>query len=213
VVEKKLPFSTDAKRPLIEPEHACLSIRRQCEFVGLHRSTYYLEAASETEENLLFMRLIDEQYLKTPFYGSRRMGEQLCGLSYEVNRKRIQRLMRKMGLEAIYPKSKTSQRGATHKVYPYVLRDVEIMRPNQVWSTDITYVPMPQGLMCLVAVLDWFSRFVLSCQLSNTLDGAFCLEALEAALLLGTPEIFNTDQGGHLPPRGLPPVWKPPALA
>lgn len=175
--------------------HVGLSIRRQCELVGLHRSTYYLEPASETAENLTLMRLIDEQYLETPFYGSRRMKEHLRGLGYQVNRKRIQRLMRKMGLEALYPKPKTSQASAAHRVYPYLLRDVEIVRPNQVWSTDITYVPIARGFMYLVAVLDWYSRFVLSWQLSNTLDGAFCLEALEAALLLGTPEIFNTDQG------------------
>ena len=187
---------------MIEPEHACLSIRRQCELVGLNRSTYYLEPASETEENLLFMRLINEQYLKTPFYGSRRMGEHLCGLGYEINRKRIQRLMRKMGLEAIYPKPKTSQARAAHTVYPYLLRDLEIVRACQVWSTDITYVPMPRGFTYLVAVIDWYSRFVLSWQLSNTLDGRFCLEALEAALDLGNPEIFNTDQGAQFTARG-----------
>lgn len=141
------------------------------------------------------MRLIDEQYLERPFYGSRRMREHLRGLGYGVNRKRIQRLMRKMGIEALYPKPKTSQAGAAHRVYPYLLRDVEVVRPNQVWSTDITYVPMPRGFMYLVAIIDWYSRFVLSWQLSNTLDGAFCLEALESALLLGKPEIFNTDQG------------------
>jgi putative transposase len=163
--------------------------------VGLNRSTYYLKPASETEENLMLMRLIDEQYLERPFYGSRRVREHLCGLGYEVNRKRVQRLMRKMGLEALYPKPKTSQASAAHKVYPYLLRDLEIVRPCQVWSTDITYVPMPRGFMYLVAVIDWYSRFVLSWQLSNTLDGRFCLEALEAALDLGKPEIFNTDQG------------------
>jgi putative transposase len=163
--------------------------------VDLNRSTYYLAPASETQENLHLMRLIDEQYLVTPFYGSRRMREHLRGFGYAVNRKRIQRLMRKMGLEAIYPKPKTSPANAAHRVYPYLLRAVEVVRPCQVWSTDITYVPMPRGFMYLVAVLDWYSRFVLSWQVSNTLDGRFCLEALEAALDLGKPEIFNTDQG------------------
>lgn len=172
-----------------------MSIRRQCQLVGLNRSTFYLEPASETPENLLFMRLIDEQYLERPFYGSRRMREHLRGLGHVVNRKRVQRLMRKMGLEAIYPKPKTSQRGVEHTVYPYLLRDVDVVRPCQVWSTDITYVPMPRGFMYLVAVIDWYSRYVLSWQLSNTLDGGFCLEALESALQWGRPEIFNTDQG------------------
>ena len=123
---------------MIEPSHTHLSIRRQCELVGLNRSTFYLEPASETPENLLFMRLIDEQYLATPFYGSRRMREHLRGLGYAVNRKRVQRLMRKMGIEAIYPKPRTSQRGTEHKVYPYLLRDVKVARPCQVWSTDIS---------------------------------------------------------------------------
>lgn len=172
-----------------------MSIRRQCQLVGLNRSTFYLEPASETPENLLFMRLIDEQYLERPFYGSRRMREHLRGLGHVVNRKRVQRLMRKMGLEAIYPKPKTSQRGVEHTVYPYLLRYVDVVRPCQVWSTDITYVPMPRGFMYLVAVIDWYSRYVLSWQLSNTLDGGFCLEALESALQWGRPEIFNTDQG------------------
>lgn len=172
-----------------------MSIRWQCELVGLNRSTFYLEPASETPENLLFMRLIDEQYLERPFYGSRRMKEHLRGLGYVVNRKRVQRLMRNMGIEAIYPKPKTSQAGAEHKVYPYLLRDVKVERPCQVWSTDITYVPMPHGFMYLVAVIDWYSRYVLSWQLSNTLNGGFCLEALESALQWGRPEIFNTDQG------------------
>jgi len=180
---------------LVEPTHTQLSIRRQCELIGLNRSTFYYEAATETPQNLHLMRLIDQQYLKTPFYGSRRMRVYLREEGFEVNRKRVQRLMRLMGIEAIYPKPKTSQASTDHTVYPYLLRDLEIVRPNQVWSTDITYVPVERGFMYLVAILDWFSRFVLSWRLSNTLDGGFCLEALEAALLLGCPEIFNTDQG------------------
>lgn len=141
------------------------------------------------------MRLIDEQYLQTPFYGSRRITAWLQKQGYEVNRKRVQRLMRLMGLEAIYPKPRTSQPGSEHVVYPYLLRDRVLDRPNQVWSTDITYIPMRQGYMYLVAVVDWHSRYVLSWQLSNTLDSGFCQAALEAALSRGTPEIFNTDQG------------------
>ena len=143
------------------------------------------------------MRLLDEQYLRTPFYGSRRMSRYLRSLGYTVNRKRVQRLMRLMGLEAIYPKRKTSLAQPEHKIFPYLLRDVQIVRPNQVWSSDITYVPMPRGFMFLVAVLDWYSRYVLSWRLSNTLETQFCLEAQEAALEQATPEIFNTDQGAQ----------------
>jgi putative transposase len=143
------------------------------------------------------MRLVDEQYLRTPFYGSRRMMVWLAGEGWEVNRKRVQRLMRRMGIEAIYPKPRLSRRAAEARIYPYLLRNVEILRPNQVWSTDITYVPMPRGFVYLTAVLDWYSRYVLSWELSPTLDGGFCLAALERALSRGVPEVFNTDQGAQ----------------
>jgi putative transposase len=143
-------------------------------------------------ENLELMRTIDEQYLLTPFYGSRRMAEVLG-----VNRKRVQRLMRLMGIEAIYPKPKTTTRAPGHKIYPYLLRNLEIVQPDQVWSTDITYIPMRHGFLYLVAVMDWYSRFVLSWRLSNTMDGRFCMEALEMALSIGQPEIFNSDQGSQ----------------
>jgi putative transposase len=141
------------------------------------------------------MRMIDEQYLKTPFYGSRRMAAWLAGQGEEVNRKRVRRLMALMGLEAIHPGPRTTVRGPGHKAYPYLLRDLKIERRDQVWSTDVTYIPLDRGFMFLTAVIDWYSRFVLSWRLSNTLDGRFCLEALEAALEGGNPEIFNTDQG------------------
>lgn len=190
-----MTLSIDTKRKLIEPAHAELSIRRQCDLIGLNRTSYYYQPATETAENLLFMRLIDEEYMRHPFLGSRRMTEYLGRQGYTVNRKRIQRLMRMMGIEALYPKPKTSKAHPEHKVYPYLLRDLEITAPNQVWSTDITYVPMPEGFMYLVAVIDWYSRYVLSWQLSNTLDGYFCVEALEEALERGRPQIFNTDQG------------------
>jgi putative transposase len=170
---------------------------RQCELLGLSRSTFYYEAAVESEENLRLMGLIDREYTEHPFYGSRRMTAWLNEDEGErVNRKRVVRLMRLMGLEAIYPKPKLSG-GNGHEVYPYLLRDVAIERPDQVWSTDITYVGLPGGFMYLAAVIDWHSRYVLSWELSNTLDGSFCLEALEAALGLGSrkPEVFNTDQG------------------
>ena len=143
------------------------------------------------------MRLIDEQYLRTPFYGSRRMAVWLAQQGRLVNRKRVQRLMRVMGIEAIYPRPRTTWRNAKHRIFPYLLRDVAIVRANQVWSTDITYVPLLRGFMYLTAVIDWYSRYVLSWQLSNSLEGTFCVEALEAALHHGRPEIFNTDQGSQ----------------
>ena len=143
------------------------------------------------------MELIDEQYLETPFYGSRRMREMLRSHGYIVNRKRVIRLMRQMGLEAIYPRPKTSNRSPEHKVYPYRLRNLSIDFPNQVWCADITYIPLANGFMYLVAIMDWFSRYVLSWELSNTLDTFFCLSALEDALLKAKPTIFNTDQGAQ----------------
>ena len=149
----------------------------------------------ESDENLQLMRLIDEQYLHTPFYGSRGMTQWLMRQGHDVNRKRVQRLMRVMGLEAIYPRRRTSVPCPEHRIYPYLLRNLAIERPDQVWSADITYVPLRQGFMYLVAVLDWHSRYVLSWELSNTLDSGFCVAALDAALARQQPEIFNTDQG------------------
>lgn len=178
-----------------------MSIRRQCELLGLNRASWYLAPAGETAENLVLMRRIDEQYLRKPFYGSRRMTVWLVQQGYAVNRKRVQRLMRTMGLEAIYPKPRLSQRGHEARIYPYLLRNVEILRPNQVWSTDITYVPLLGGYAYLTAVLDWYSRYVLAWELSPTLDGGFCLTALEQALSQGLPEIFNTDQGSQFTSR------------
>ena len=169
-----------------------LTVARQCELVGLARSTCYHRALGESAENLALMRRIDEQYLRTPFYGSRKMAEVLS-----INRKHAQRLMRVIGIEAIYPKRRTTWPGAGHKIYPYLLRNVEITRPDQVWASDITYVPLRHGFLYLVAVMDWYSRYVLSWGLSNTLTGSFCLAALEEALSRGQPEIFNTDQGSQ----------------
>jgi putative transposase len=182
---------------MIEPAHPDLSLRRQCKLLGLNRSTWYYQPASESAYNLQLMRLIDEQYLRTPFYGWPRMTAYLCREGHAVNHKRVQRLMHKMGLQAIYPKPKTSSSGKGHTIYPYLLRGLEISRPNFVWSADITYVPMHQGFMYLVAILDWYSRYVLTWQLSNTLEGYFCLDALQQALQKGRPEIFNTDQGAQ----------------
>jgi putative transposase len=182
----------EEKRRWIDPEHGGLSVARQCELVGLARSTWYYEPAGETSENLDLMRKIDGLYLKRPFFGSRKMAEHLG-----INRKRVQRLMRRMGIEAIYPKRRTTRPAAGHRIYPYLLRDIEITRPDQVWSTDITYVPMRQGFLYLVAIMDWYSRYVLAWRLSNTLDGTFCLAALDDALSRGRPEIFNSDQGSQ----------------
>ena len=172
-----------------------LSVSQQCEVLGLSRSSYYYEPATESVANLALMALIDREYTARPFRGSRGMTAWLRREGQEINRKRVQRLMRLMGLEAVYPKPRLSIGAAGHKVYPYLLRNVSIERVNQVWSTDITYIPMPNGFMYLTAVIDWYSRFVLSWRLSNTLDVAFCLEALEEALQRGRPEVFNTDQG------------------
>lgn len=180
---------------MIERDHPLLSIRRQCKLLGLSRATFYREPASETPLNLELMRLIDAQYTRTPFYGYRKLTICLQKHGYPVNHKRVARLMRLMGLQAVYPRPRTSIPDQQHKKYPYLLRGLEITRPNQVWSADITYVPLPLGFLYLVAIIDWFSRFVLAWQLSNTLDGLFCLDALRLALQLGQPDIFNTDQG------------------
>ena len=163
--------------------------------LGLSRSSLYYEPGGEVAEDLRLMRRIDEQYTARPFYGSRRMTVWLNEQGEEVNRKRVQRLMRVMGLEAIYPKPRLSLAGKGHRIYPYLLRGVKVERRDQVWSTDITYVPMPSGFMYLAAVIDWFSRYVIAWKLSNTLDGSFCREMLEDALRRGKPEVFNTDQG------------------
>jgi putative transposase len=161
----------------------------------LSRSSLYYEPGGEAAEDLRLMRRIDEQYTARPFYGSRRMTVWLNEQGEEVNRKRVQRLMRVMGLEAIYPKPRLSLAGKGHRIYPYLLRGVKVERRDQVWSTDITYVPMPSGFMYLAAVIDWYSRYLIGWRLSNTLDGSFCLEMLEDALRGGKPEVFNTDQG------------------
>ena len=181
----------------IEFGHPELSVRRQCELLRIHRSRLYYEAVPETPDNLLYMRLIDEQYMKTPFWGSRNMTTFLHNLGHEVNRKRTQRLMGIMGLEGLCPGPSTSCPAPGHKVYPYLLRDMKVERPNQVWCIDITYIPMPHGYLYLVAVMDWFSRYILSWRLSNSMDVAFCLEALDAAFEYGQPEIFNSDQGSQ----------------
>lgn len=179
----------------MESDHPQLSIARQCELLGLARSSYYYEPVPESEEDVLLMRLLDEQYTRTPFYGHRKMVKFLHDEGYAVDRKRVRRLMRLMGLETIYPKPRLSQAGLSPVRYPYLLRGVSIDRIDQVWSSDITYIRLARGFVFLVAIIDWFSRYVLAWELSTTLDTSFCLEALDRALQVTRPEIFNTDQG------------------
>ena len=186
---------------MIEPLHSTISIRRQCQLLGLSRASYYRQPARESSFNLQLMRLIDEQYTKTPCYGYPKMTFHLRALGYPVNEKRVARLMRVMGLQAVQPRVRTSRPNPDQRVYPYLLRALEITQPNQVWCADITYVPMPLGFMYLVAVMDWFSRYVLAWQLSNTLEGSFCLAALHDALQVAQPSIFNTDQGAQFTAR------------
>jgi len=183
---------------LVDWDHGTISIRRQCELLGVSRGSLYYRPAGESEENLRLMRWIDEQYTRTPFFGSRRMAAWLRETKKTaINRKRVARLMQVMGIEAVYPKPRLSQPGEGHKIYPYLLKDVPIARINQVWSTDITYIPMHQGFCYLVAVMDWHSRFVLSWALSVSMEMEFCLEALASALRRARPEIFNSDQGSQ----------------
>lgn len=182
---------------MIDSDHQSLSVRRQCTLLGLSRASYFYVPATETADNLKIMRWIDRQYTKTPFFGTRRLVVLLRGLGVNVNRKRISRLMQTMGLEAIYARRRVFSAGSESKVYPYLLRNLKVRRPNQVWSTDITYIPMENGFLYLAAVIDWYSRYVLSWRVSNTLDGDFCIDALHAALQQGTPDIFNTDQGSQ----------------
>ena len=175
-----------------------LSIVKQCRLLDLHRSSVYYQAAPESEENLELMMLIDRIHTNRPFLGIRRITDVLRDVGHLVNRNRVQRLMQKMGIQAIYPKPNTSKRHAKHKIYPYLLRNLSVDRPNQVWATDITYIPMPQGFIYLTVIMDWYSRKVLSWRVSNSMDTSFCVDALEEALdYYGKPEIFNSDQGGQ----------------
>lgn len=194
-LKKSLRYSVKEKLGLIDAANIEIPISRQCELLGLSRSGYYYEPVGESPLNLRLMNLIDEQYTKTPFYGVDKMTAWLIRQGYTVNPKRIRRLMRKMGLEAIYPKPRLSLSTSENKKYPYLLRDLEIERPDQVWCADITYIRMRQGFLYLMAIMDWYSRYVLAWRLSNTLDTGFCLDALNAALVISQPEIFNTDQG------------------
>ena len=198
-----MAHSLEHKRALIEPDHPHLSVRRQCQLLGLHRSNLYYQPVldAESDRNLELMRRLDEQYTATPFYGVRRMTAWLRTQGYAVNPKRVRRLLRQMGLEAIYPGPRTSNAARGERIYPYLLRGVPITTCNQVWSTDITYVRLRRGFCYLVAVMDWFSRYVLAWEVAATLEGGFCLTALDRALAAdhnsGPPTIFNSDQGAQ----------------
>lgn len=182
----------------VEKDHPQLSVRRQCRLLLLSRSTLYYTPVGESAENLALMRVIDEQFLQTPWYGSRQMARWLQRQGHTAGRHRVRRLMRKMGLTPIYQAPRTSQPHPEHKIYPYLLRDLTIERPNHVWCADITYIPMRRGFLYLVAIMDWATRKVLAWRLSNTMDVGFCLEALDEAMArYGRPEIFNTDQGSQ----------------
>lgn len=192
-------MSVKEKKEIID-EGSQLSIERQCELIQLPRSSYYRESnhGQESPENLEIMRLIDEEYTRHPFYGARKIRDYLRRLGYKINRKRVQRLMRKMGLQSIAPKPNTSKPNIKHRVYPYLLGGIEVTRPNQVWCSDITYIRMSGGFVYLTAVMDWYSRYVLSWEISIFMDGEFCVSALERALRChGNPDIFNTDQGSQ----------------
>ncbi|HCI48532.1 MAG TPA: IS3 family transposase [Bdellovibrionota bacterium] len=187
---------TGGLQKMIGKNHPKLSVRKQCELLCLNRSTVYYTPKGESSENLKLMRIIDEEYLKHPFYGSRKLTFILRAQGHDVSRHRVRRLMQKMGIEAIYQKPRTSMPHKEHKIYPYLLKGLSINKPNQVWASDITYIPMKRGFMYLVAIIDWYSRKVLSWRLSNTLDTDFCVEALKEAIEThGIPSIFNTDQG------------------
>jgi putative transposase len=174
-----------------------LSISRQCALSGVNRSSWYYQGRPESEENLALMRLLDEQYTRAPFYGVRKMTHWLRGQHWRINPKRVRRLMRLMGLEAIYARPRLSHPAPGHRIYPYLLRGLEICRPDQVWATDLTYIRLRGGFIFLVAIMDWFSRYVVSWEVSVSLDTSFCVSALDWALARGQPEIFNSDQGGQ----------------
>ena len=191
-------MSIERRRALIEPGYEQLSVVRQCALVSISRSSFYYQPVGETAENLALMRVIDAQFLETPWYGSRQMARHLRRDGHEVGRKRVRRLMALMGLAPIYQRPRTTVPNPEHRIYPYLLRGLVVDRPNQVWCTDITYIPMRRGFLYLVAVMDWATRKVLSWRVSNTMDVAFCIEALQEALArFGRPEIFNSDQGSQ----------------
>jgi putative transposase len=195
--KKNLPFSAKVKRTFVEPENEQISIIRQCQLLGINGSTIYYRERPESVEDAELMRLIDAQYTVTPFYGYRRMTVYLQNLGFKVNHKRVVRLMRRLGLEAIYPKPNLSKPGKEHLTFPYLLRGIEINRANQVWATDITYIRLKGGFIYLLAIMDWHSRFVIEIEVSNCLESSVFVESLKKAMEKGKPEIFNSDQGSQ----------------
>jgi putative transposase len=191
-------MSIPDRRAMLDRKHDKLSIRRQCDLLGIARSGVYRPPRAANDNDLGVMRRLDELFTQWPFLGSRRLARMLRDEGHAINRKRVQRLMRRMGIAALGPRPRTTKPAPGHKVFPYLLRGLVIDRPNQVWAADITYIPIGRGFLYLVAVMDWASRAVLSWRLSNTMDASFCVEALEEALArYGKPEIFNTDQGSQ----------------
>ena len=197
LAKKSLNNSVGERRKMVQPLQGKISIGRQCQLLGLARGSYYYRARAQCEQNVLYMHRMDELYTQYPFFGSRRMTQWLRREGHAVGRDRIQRLMRQMGLEAIYPRRNLSQGHRQHRIFPYLLRGLAVERPDQVWCSDITYLRLSRGFLFLTVVLDWFSRYVLSWQLSNTLESRFCVLALEEALRRAQPQIFNTDQGSQ----------------
>ena len=202
MAKKKVWTQPIAERQSWIAQDETLALSLQCKLLKVNRSVVYAHKnrvlkSVDKNENLL-LELLDEEYTRHPFYGSRRMTKYLCGLGHKVNRKRVQRLMQTLGLVGMAPGPNTSKAHPQHKIYPYLLRGVDIIRPNQVWSTDITYIRLPHGFVYLVVIIDWYSRKVLSWRLSNTMDAGFCVDCLEDAIrVYGTPEIFNSDQGSQ----------------
>ena len=195
--KKNLPFSVRVRRELVEPENDRISVLRQCQLLGLNRTGLYYRAGTESAEDGELMRLIDEQYTITPFYGYRRMTVYLQNLGLAVNHKRVRRLMRKLGLEAIYPKPNLSKPGKDHLTYPYLLKGVAIDYSDEVWATDITYIRIGSGFVYLLVIMDWHSRFVIEMEVSNSLESSVFVETLKRALQKSQPEIFNSDQGSQ----------------
>ena len=190
-------MSRERRREIVDRQHPALSTVRQCALLDISRSSRYYRRKGTSPEDLAVLEAVDQQYLATPFYGSRRTKVWLQKQGRRASRKNVQHLMRTMGLAAIYRRPRTSNPAPGHKVYPYLLGGMDITRPNQVWAADITYIPMARGLLYLAAIMGWYSRYVVAWNLSNTLDAQFCVEALEEALEKGRPDVFNTDQGSQ----------------
>jgi putative transposase len=196
-LKKNLPFSVRVRREFVEADNEHISVARQCQLLGLNRTGIYYRGRSESVEDGKLMRLIDEQYTITPFYGYRRMSVHLQNLGFRVNHKRVRRLMRKLGLEAIYPKPNLSKPGKDHLTYPYLLKGVAVEYSDQVWATDLTYIRIGSGFVYLLVIMDWHSRFVIEMEVSNSLESSVFVETLKRAMKKGKPEIFNSDQGSQ----------------